>query len=396
MITHKILFYNDSPVFGGHEKSLIYIIKYLIEHTNINLVFVFYCGNVRFSEYLNLTAQEYHHRISICKINYYSGSFQGVKTLLSFKHVSFIQNIINACQPDIVVVVQGSIELSCLGLLAAKKSGYLTVSFIPMTFKFKDIGVYLGAFRDPINKYFYSLPDKFIITSYSMLHRLTQHQVPEHKVDVVYGVIDTSSYSKVNQSDARLFYKSQYNLKQDDFIMAIIGRVQFRQKGHDLLIHTLSQNLNKLKGCKLLVVGDGPDLPKLKSMVTKKKLQNHVEFIPWSNDLHYLYSAIDMLIIPSRFEGMPLVMLEAIHYSIPVIASNRDGMKELLPAEWLFDCNDSESLMRTLLKVKNMNQDEIIIENKLKVDKKFNTKIFGKNFYNSISNLLIKNEISNF
>jgi glycosyltransferase involved in cell wall biosynthesis len=381
----RILFYNDSPGFGGHEKSLFYVLEYLIERTDLHLGFIFHQGNTRFNEYLNLIVHKNKQRVTLYPINYYSGRLQCIKTLLSFASINYISNLLNIYNPDVVVVVQGSIELSSLGLVAAKKSGYRTVSFIPMTFKFQEIGVYLGGIRDPINTYFYNLPDRFITTSYSMLYRLTQHGISEDKVKVVYGVIDTSFYSELSQSDARLFY----NLKEDDFIMAIIGRVQFRQKGHDLLIHTLSQNLNKLKGCKLLVVGDGPDLSKLKSIVARKNLQKYVEFLPWSNDLHYIYSTIDMLIIPSHFEGMPLVMLEAMYYGIPVIASNRDGMKELLPAEWLFDSNNKNSLMATILKIKDMNQDELIKKNKVKVAQEFNTEIFGKTFYNSISDFLI-------
>jgi glycosyltransferase involved in cell wall biosynthesis len=388
----KMLFYNDSPVFGGHEKSLFYVLEYLMECTDLHLGFIFYKGNTRFNEYLNQIAHKDKQRVTLYPINYYSGRLQCIKTLLSFNSINYISNLLNIYNPDIVIVVQGSIELSSLGLVAAKKSGYITVSFIPMTFKFQEIGIYLGRIRDSINAYFYSLPDRFITISFSMHDRLIQHGISEDKVKVVYVGIDTSSYSQLSQSDARLFY----NLKEDDFIMAIIGRVQFRQKGHDLLIHTLSENLNKLKGFKLLVVGDGLDLPNLKSIVTKKNLQNHVNFIPWSNDLHYLYSAIDMLIIPSRFEGMPLVMLEAMYYGIPVIASNQDGMKELLPAEWLFNCNNNNSIIASILKVKDMNQDELIKKNKIKVNQEFNTDVFGKNFYNSISDFLISNEFSTF
>jgi len=61
-----------------------------------------------------------------------------------------------------------------------------------------------------------------------------------------------------------------------------------------------------------------------------------------------LYQALDALVIPSRYEGLPLVMLEALASGTAVLASDRDGMKDLLPAAWRFEPNNPAALAATL------------------------------------------------
>ena len=60
-----------------------------------------------------------------------------------------------------------------------------------------------------------------------------------------------------------------------------------------------------------------------------------------------IYSAIDCLLIPSRYEGVPLVMLEALASGVPVVGSCCDGMKDLLPGDWLFESGSIADMSET-------------------------------------------------
>ena len=75
--------------------------------------------------------------------------------------------------------------------------------------------------------------------------------------------------------------------------------------------------------------------------------------LPWCDPAR-LYQALDALVIPSRYEGLPLVMLEALASATAVLGSDRDGMKDLLPAEWRFEPNSPAALSAALARfVKN-------------------------------------------
>jgi glycosyltransferase involved in cell wall biosynthesis len=302
--------------------------------------------------------------------------------LLFYQKIRNIRNLIRSIDPDVVVVVQGNIELSFPGLIAAKKEGKTTISFIPMATKIivKRIG---GLILNYIQQYLYSLPDKFITTSASSKNMLlTCGAISD--ISVVYYGPDISLCKIKNREESRI----KYDISKEDYILAVIGRTQFIHKAQDFLVQTLLEHRQKLKNIKLFVVGDGPDELQLREIVQSNNMNDIVTFVPWENDLSYIYSAIDMLVIPSWYEGLPLVMLEAMYYGLPIIASDVDGMAEILPNQWLFKCGDSNALIETFFKVMQADNSEFIFKNNQRILSEFNVNIFGENFLEAIENCL--------
>jgi glycosyltransferase involved in cell wall biosynthesis len=381
MMKH-ILFYDDVYVFGGHQVTAIDAVKYLLENTNINITFIFYEGNTRLGERLNCLSKNYN-RIELYPISFKTPIKHRIfQILLFYQKIRNIRNLIRSIDPDVVVVVQGNIELSFPGLIAAKKEGKTTISFIPMATKIivKRIG---GLILNYIQQYLYRLPDKFITISTSSKNMLLTCGASSD-ISVVYYGLDTSLCKIKNREESRI----KYGISKEDYILAIIGRVQFIHKAQDFLVQTLLEHRQKLKNIKLFVVGDGPDELQLREIVQSNNMNDIVTFVPWENDLSYIYSAIDMLVIPSWYEGLPLVMLEAMYYGLPIIASDVDGMAEVLPNQWLFKCGDSNALIETFFKVMQADNSEFIFKNKQRILSEFNVNTFGENFLKSIENCL--------
>jgi glycosyltransferase involved in cell wall biosynthesis len=108
-----------------------------------------------------------------------------------------------------------------------------------------------------------------------------------------------------------------------------VGRI-VHQKGLDLAVTALA-GLKDLDW-EWSVAGDGPELPKLQSMIRKRGLDGRVHFLGWkeTQELEHEYAKANLFLFPSRDEGMPNAVLEAMASGLPVIATRIAGNEELV------------------------------------------------------------------
>lgn len=106
-----------------------------------------------------------------------------------------------------------------------------------------------------------------------------------------------------------------------------IGRLE-EQKGHDILLEALSQ-LQQLP-CELTVVGEGSLLEDLVDRATLLHLNDRVHFVGTILDVAPLIAKHDVIVMPSRWEGIGLVVMEGMAAARPVVASRVGGIPELI------------------------------------------------------------------
>jgi glycosyltransferase involved in cell wall biosynthesis len=150
--------------------------------------------------------------------------------------------------------------------------------------------------------------------------------------------------------------------------LALIGRIEFQQKRHDFFLHHLAAHQEKLPPLHVHIIGDGPDREKLEQLVNALHLRDVVSFAGWVDDTAAWYQKLDALLLPSRFEGVPVVMLEAMRWGVPVLASDLDGMAELLPKDWLFPVDDGRAMIHCLQRMLTHDQQKHIVRNRQLVD----------------------------
>jgi glycosyltransferase involved in cell wall biosynthesis len=134
------------------------------------------------------------------------------------------------------------------------------------------------------------------------------------------------------------------------------GRLLFagrlvHQKALDVLLQGLS-NIHSMNW-HLTVAGDGPKRVEWEALTKTLGLQDRVEFIGWVTDeqLHEKYTKSDIFVLPSRHEGMPNVVLEAMASGLPVIATGIAGSEELVvdgKTGFLVPVDDPQALAETL------------------------------------------------
>ena len=343
----KILFYDDAADFGGHEVQTMAAVRHAVAQPNVEAAFMFFGGNARLSRQItDLAAQ--CPAFKALPQGYASGRFQAFRTLVSGRAIRSIAAAMTAYAPDVVVLAQGAIAFGSAGLIAAKRAGLHSISYIPMTHpeRFFSASRVRAALREPVNRTYYRLPDEYITISRRMEDYLRRKGLRQ-PVTVVPAALDLTAYHPADKNSAR----AKLGLGAGDWVVALIGRVQFWQKRQDLAVKGLALARQSITNLKLLVVGDGPDLTQLKALARAEGVEDAVVFAGWTDDLSAVYSAIDALVIPSRYEGVPLVMLEAMYLRRPVIASAVDGMADTLPNHWLFPSGDAAALAARLVEV---------------------------------------------
>jgi glycosyltransferase involved in cell wall biosynthesis len=107
---------------------------------------------------------------------------------------------------------------------------------------------------------------------------------------------------------------------------------QERYKGFDEVIEIMPQLVRRFSTLKYLIVGDGPDRPRLEAKARTLGVSQHVVFagyVPESDKVAY-YNLADAYVMPSFGEGFGIVLIEAVACGIPVIGSRVDGSREAL------------------------------------------------------------------
>lgn len=126
-----------------------------------------------------------------------------------------------------------------------------------------------------------------------------------------------------------------------------LGRFDRNQKGLDWLVAELRRHHSVWRGqARFVFQGQGEYEHALRQLALEMK-DDLVSVAPWGDGTQAIQQA-DVVLLPSRFEGFPLVAIEAIHCGVPVVASNQSGLTDVLPTECLFPFGDFEAMISSI------------------------------------------------
>lgn len=138
-------------------------------------------------------------------------------------------------------------------------------------------------------------------------------------VHIINNALDTEIY----RFDKKLRYqiRNEFDIDDDAVLFGHIGRFTF-QKNHEFLIDVFYEVLKEVPKAKLMLVGSGELLENIKNKVRELGIYENVIFAGIRSDISAILSAMDMLLLPSYFEGMPNVVLEAQSTGLKCIISD--------------------------------------------------------------------------
>jgi len=152
----------------------------------------------------------------------------------------------------------------------------------------------------------------------------TRARLPAEKLAVIPNGVDVLRFTK--RQPAELV---SLGIPAGCPVATYVGRLD-RQKGLPWLIETAPEWLRRLPEGRLLLVGKGPLRPKLERLCRLAGVFDRVHFAGYRHDVPEILAASDLLILPSAWEGMPNVVLEAMAAELPVVATRVEGVEELL------------------------------------------------------------------
>lgn len=178
-----------------------------------------------------------------------------------------------------------------------------------------------------INKLLAPLSDAIIAVSEADRRKLmTLERLPAEKIVVVYNGID---FSRVDSHVPRSVFRERLGLGQDTFTAAVIGKLEV-QKGHELLLQAMTQLVGVMPGFTVLIAGEGSLRERLEAQASTLGLGPNLRFLGFVSDIGSLLHGVDLVLMPSLFEGHPIALLEAMAAGRLVIASEVGGVSEVV------------------------------------------------------------------
>jgi starch synthase (maltosyl-transferring) len=145
----------------------------------------------------------------------------------------------------------------------------------------------------------------------------------------------------------------EFGIPEGRAAILFVGRLD-RQKGLDALLPALRDVFRALPAHELLIVGEGPERGRLEALARRVGIAERVHFAGWQTNIPEFMAASQLVLLPSRWEGMPNTILEAMASGKAVVATRAEGVVELLGAradEQTAPANDPAALADRLQEI---------------------------------------------
>ena len=241
-----------------------------------------------------------------------------------------------------------------------------------------------GWMQYPIDRFMYINADKVISVSNYQVREMTEiYKVPKNKIIVIPNGVDTHHYKPDRKSGIKL--KEKMGLKNKKVIL-LVGRL-VRKKGFQYVVKAAPDIIKEIRDIVFVIIGGIDWFAKheleLRKVIRKSSLENKfiiLKGIPES-EMPVYYNSADVCVVPSiNYESIPTVILEAMACGIPVIATNRWGIPEIIKCkEVLVPEKDVELLAIKIVNLlKNKELANALSEQNRKIAKLFDWQIIAE------------------
>ncbi len=256
-----------------------------------------------------------------------------------------VYRVIREYQPDIVHT--HTAKAGFVGRVAARLAG---VPVVVHTFHGHS---FRGYFNPVMTKVFIllerwaaSLSDTIITLTEGLRRELAEeyHVARKKQITVLPLGLDLNGFAATPRHPGQ--FRAAWGIPPGAPLVGIVGRIVI-VKNHALFLEAAARIRQAIPEARFAIVGDGDLRPEVEAQVDALGLRDAVTFTGWQRDLAPIYSDMDVLVISSISEGMPVSVIEALAAGCPVVATTVGGLPDLLEhgrLGTLVPPNDAEAL----------------------------------------------------
>ncbi len=167
---------------------------------------------------------------------------------------------------------------------------------------------------------------------------------------VIYNGIPQPEF--LDKENVRKFFEEKLNVNlKDKFLIGSIGRLDY-QKNYEFLIEIFPEILKIKENSIVIIIGEGAERKKYENLIRKYSLKNKFFLIGETKDASKYLKGFDLFVLPSRYEGLSITLIEALFAQIPILASDVGGNKEIVSKECVYEFNNKNEFLEKIKELK--------------------------------------------
>lgn len=177
----------------------------------------------------------------------------------------------------------------------------------------------------------------------------------EEKNLTLSNAMDIQYITSVDKNDVEEVIK-KYKIPSNKKVLGFIGRLD-EQKGTIPFIKELSKHKDKFNDSVILLVGNGSQEEEIKNLIKELKLEELFILTGFQENIKCFYPIIDVFFLPSLYEGLPMVLLEAMAFKKPIVSMNVGSISEVINSDYSGELVEQGNYLEFIYKLNSLKNE---------------------------------------
>jgi len=232
-------------------------------------------------------------------------------------------------EEKIDIVHTHGVRANLVARLAAYQEGIPVVTTIHSMLRYDYKSYWEAILARCLTRMTNSKTNHFIAISGAIRDEIVSMGVAREKISLIFNGLDISKFKEPDESNQ---VKHKLGLDRDKLVISVIARLH-PVKGHEYFLYAAEKLVKKGFNVQFLLIGEGFYRESLEKQIKVLGLDGLVKMPGYYTPVEDIYNISDIVCVPSIMEGLGMVVLEAMYFGVPVVASRIGGIPEIVENE---------------------------------------------------------------